>query len=85
MSKHDIFRSEAVIVTRVKIRPWNSACQHNHVTSQVALSTQSLPLVMSRQPRILDNALDAVGHTPLIRLDKIAKEEGLKCNLRRHS
>ncbi|KZP25583.1 pyridoxal phosphate-dependent enzyme, beta subunit [Athelia psychrophila] len=32
-------------------------------------------------PRILNNALEAVGHTPLIRLDKIAKEEGLKCNL----
>lgn len=31
--------------------------------------------------RILDNALDAVGNTPLIRLDKIAAEQGLKCNL----
>ncbi|KAG1795204.1 pyridoxal phosphate-dependent enzyme beta subunit [Suillus plorans] len=31
--------------------------------------------------RILDNALDAVGNTPLIRLDKIAAEHGLKCNL----
>ncbi|KAH7890815.1 pyridoxal phosphate-dependent enzyme beta subunit [Phlebopus sp. FC_14] len=30
---------------------------------------------------ILDNALDAVGNTPLIRLDKIAAEESLKCNL----
>jgi len=31
---------------------------------------------------ILDNVLDAVGNTPLIRLDKIAKQEGLKCNFR---
>ena len=31
---------------------------------------------------ILDNALDAVGNTPLIRLDKVAADEGLKCNLR---
>jgi len=31
---------------------------------------------------ILDNALDAIGHTPLIRLDKLAQTEGLKCNLR---
>ncbi|KAF9223984.1 pyridoxal phosphate-dependent enzyme beta subunit [Gyrodon lividus] len=31
--------------------------------------------------QILDNALDAVGNTPLIRLDNIAAEEGLKCNL----
>ncbi|WVQ70680.1 hypothetical protein IAR50_000202 [Cryptococcus sp. DSM 104548] len=30
---------------------------------------------------VLPSALDAVGHTPLIRLDRIAKEEGLKCNL----
>ncbi|KAG6810766.1 hypothetical protein H0H92_010423 [Tricholoma furcatifolium] len=34
-------------------------------------------------PQILDNALGAVGHTPLIRLDKIAKLNGLKCNLRK--
>jgi len=32
-------------------------------------------------PSIIDNALGAVGHTPLIRLDKIAKANGLKCNL----
>ncbi|EDR13973.1 uncharacterized protein LACBIDRAFT_171213 [Laccaria bicolor S238N-H82] len=32
-------------------------------------------------PQILDNALGAVGHTPLIRLDKIAASKGLKCNL----
>ena len=32
-------------------------------------------------PTIIDNALGAVGHTPLIRLDKIAKANGLKCNL----
>lgn len=31
---------------------------------------------------VLNNALEAVGNTPLIRLDKIAKAEGLQCNLR---
>ena len=36
---------------------------------------------MPATSRILDTALDAVGHTPLIRLDKIALHEGLKCNL----
>ena len=36
---------------------------------------------MSSATHILDNALDAVGHTPLIRLDKIARQEELKCNL----
>jgi len=30
---------------------------------------------------ILDNALEAVGNTPLIRLDKVAQQEGLRCNL----
>lgn len=37
---------------------------------------------MANSRYILDTALDAVGNTPLIRLDKIAAEEGLKCNLR---
>ncbi|KAF6761727.1 cystathionine beta-synthase [Ephemerocybe angulata] len=32
-------------------------------------------------PQVLDNALGAVGKTPLIRLDKIAKDQDLKCNL----
>ncbi|KAJ7180681.1 tryptophan synthase beta subunit-like PLP-dependent enzyme [Mycena filopes] len=32
-------------------------------------------------PQILDNALGAVGHTPLIRLDKVAAQFGLECNL----
>ncbi|KZV99992.1 pyridoxal phosphate-dependent enzyme, beta subunit [Exidia glandulosa HHB12029] len=35
----------------------------------------------SLAPQVLDTALDAVGNTPLIRLDKIAGAEGLKCNL----
>ncbi|EKM49964.1 uncharacterized protein PHACADRAFT_264423 [Phanerochaete carnosa HHB-10118-sp] len=36
---------------------------------------------MPRPVQILDDALGAVGNTPLIRLDKIAKAEGLQCNL----
>ena len=31
---------------------------------------------------VLDSAMDAVGHTPLIKLQRIAEDEGLKCNLR---
>ena len=31
---------------------------------------------------VLSSALDAVGHTPLIHLQRIGKQEGLKCNLR---
>ncbi|GEM06617.1 cystathionine beta-synthase [Rhodotorula toruloides] len=30
---------------------------------------------------IHDSALSLIGHTPLVRLDRIAKEEGLECNL----
>ncbi|KAG8835336.1 cystathionine beta-synthase [Serendipita sp. 400] len=30
---------------------------------------------------ILDSSLDAIGHTPLVRLQRIADAEGLKCNL----
>ncbi|KAI0924534.1 hypothetical protein AcW2_005401 [Taiwanofungus camphoratus] len=36
---------------------------------------------MSISPRIVDDALGAVGNTPLIRLDRIAALEGLECNL----
>ncbi|KZT65034.1 PALP-domain-containing protein [Daedalea quercina L-15889] len=36
---------------------------------------------MPYSPQILDNALGAVGSTPLIRLDRIAKQEGIECNL----
>lgn len=37
---------------------------------------------MSKSAQVLDNALGAVGSTPLIRLDRIAEANGLKCNLR---
>lgn len=30
---------------------------------------------------IHDSALSLIGHTPLVRLDRIAREEGLRCNL----
>ncbi|KAI0057476.1 cystathionine beta-synthase [Artomyces pyxidatus] len=36
---------------------------------------------MAYSSTILDTALGAVGHTPLIRLDRIAEHEGFKCNL----
>ncbi len=34
-------------------------------------------------PTVLGSVLDAVRNTPLIRLDRIAKHEGLKCNFRK--
>jgi cystathionine beta-synthase len=30
---------------------------------------------------IHDSPLSLIGHTPLVRLDKLAKEEGIKCNI----
>ncbi|CAE7228163.1 unnamed protein product [Rhizoctonia solani] len=33
------------------------------------------------RPLVLDNALDGVGHTPLCRLDRLAKIHGIKSNL----
>lgn len=36
---------------------------------------------MARSEIVLDSVLGAVGNTPLIRLDRIAKHEGLRCNL----
>ncbi|KAI0047794.1 cystathionine beta-synthase [Auriscalpium vulgare] len=36
---------------------------------------------MAYPATIFDTALDAIGQTPLIRLDRIAQDAGLKCNL----
>lgn len=35
-----------------------------------------------RPPPIMDSILDNIGNTPLVRINKIAKEEGLECELR---
>ncbi|TFY53196.1 hypothetical protein EVJ58_g9583, partial [Rhodofomes roseus] len=39
------------------------------------------PVDMPYSAHILDDALGAVGNTALIRLDRIAKQEGIECNL----
>jgi len=36
---------------------------------------------VSLRAPIIDTGLDAIGNTPLVRLDRIAAHEGLKCNL----
>ncbi|KAF9958631.1 hypothetical protein BGZ70_009132, partial [Mortierella alpina] len=33
------------------------------------------------EPAILDTILDHIGNTPLVRINKIAKSEGLQCEL----
>ena len=35
----------------------------------------------SEQNKILDSILDHIGGTPLVRINRIGKEEGLKCEL----
>ena len=51
-------------------------------TSQPIVSTLFDPFAMPYAPHVLDDALGAVGNTPLIRLDRIARQEGIECNLR---
>ena len=38
---------------------------------------------MAKSGIVLNSVLDAIGNTPLIRLDRIAKHEGVRCNLRK--
>jgi hypothetical protein len=61
-----------------------------HHRTPSPLSVTDRPTTMSGNsayhwPGVLSSALDAVGCTPLIRLDRIAKEEGLECNLRQYT
>jgi cystathionine beta-synthase len=44
-------------------------------------STSSTTAYVPFSQRICNSALDAIGDTPLIRLNKIPKEEGLKCDV----
>lgn len=44
------------------------------------MTTATTPLLPAR-PAIHDSALSLIGGTPLVRLDRIAREEGLECNL----
>ncbi|KAF8269791.1 tryptophan synthase beta subunit-like PLP-dependent enzyme [Lactarius quietus] len=64
----------------------------NSVTNHLpSLDTTTIPFTfhpkstsqfeMERSQIVMNSVLDAVGNTPLIRLDRIAKQEGLRCNL----
>lgn len=33
------------------------------------------------RPKILPNILEAIGHTPIVRLNKIPRAEGIKCEV----
>ena len=69
-----------------------SLCTSIPLSLSLALSSFFLPISHScvclcvyRVPHIHDsvlgNILEAYGHTPLVKLDKIAKAEGLECDL----
>ena len=52
---------------------------HHYIPLQLLIATRTATM----PSHILDNALGGVGHTPLVRLDKIAQANDLKCNLRK--
>ena len=67
-----------VLWSDVELRSRHPLCDARHrQSSNFLLCAPTMP----RQAGILNDALDAVGHTPLLRLDRIAKDRGLKCNL----
>lgn len=33
------------------------------------------------RPKVLPNILHAIGHTPLVKLNRIPKEEGIECDI----
>ena len=58
-----------------------SATYHHLGLEFFFFTLQTRPFFTAMPRQILDSALDAVGNTSLIRLDRIAKAEGLQCNL----
>lgn len=49
--------------------------------SALCLLAYSSMLYSVPRPKILNTILDNIGQTPLVRINKIGKEEGLKCEL----
>lgn len=40
-----------------------------------------IPWVQSQPPKILPSILHHIGHTPMVRLNRIPKEEGIECEI----
>ena len=59
------------------------ACVQLCVWVYVSIHVSTLYREATAHRSILPNALAAIGHTPLIRLDKIARSYGLECELRK--
>ncbi len=59
---------------------------HRHVDPYVFFSPVLKGfLLFSRQfaqPKIMDSVLENIGRTPLVRLNRVGKEDGLACQLR---
>lgn len=65
-------------VWQVGLALWDST-----VTFQLSRVPPSSEHEMPAAATVLRSALDAVGNTPLIRLDRLAAHESIKCNLRK--
>lgn len=77
---------EAFELSELMIRPFGQWLIYNQLFRLNRLHPSTLPISFipiteMRTAQILDDALGAIGHTPLIRLDKIAEAHGVKCNL----
>ena len=38
---------------------------------------------VKHQPKILPNIMEAIGQTPMVRINKLAKDYGIQCQLRK--
>jgi hypothetical protein len=79
--RSDPVRADGTVTEQFFSYIWSSGDVAPHRFSRNPFSSTTTAMSFPARA-ILDNALDAVGNTPLIRLDKIATQEGLKCNLR---
>ncbi len=80
MSQTSLFISD-VIPNLKNYAEAHMACNYMYINYGIFI------LVVCSEPKvgssILSNVLEMVGNTPLVRLDKIAKMEGLECELRK--
>ena len=38
---------------------------------------------VTQRPKVLPNIMEAIGQTPMVRINKLAKEYGIQCQLRK--
>ncbi len=62
-----------------------AGCNTTLTPTSLSLPLFSLRFPSTPRPKVLDNVLEMIGQTPLIRINRIAKSAGLKCNLCKHT